>query len=152
MKLPPEHWIFGGAKRKAWNSTIDTWMIDAFYPTLRKASTAKEWEGIKGKLMSNVVSYRYMSQLVASEAKKLGLLPHELQAIIWVSMQIIDVVLILVLIYSAVGLVFGLYFIMVSAKKNDIQTSATGKGFWFIIYPGCILLWPVLLSRIIKKK
>jgi hypothetical protein len=71
-----------------WNSTIDTWMIDAFYPLLKKASTSKEWEAIKGKLMSNVVSYRYMAQVVAKEAKKLNLLPHELQAIIWVSMQI----------------------------------------------------------------
>lgn len=71
-----------------WNSTIDTWMIDAFYPTLRKASTAKEWDGIKGKLMSNVVSYRYMARLVAQEAKKLDLLPHELQALIWVASQI----------------------------------------------------------------
>ena len=71
-----------------WNSTIDTWMIDAFYPSLRKASTAKEWSAIKGKLMSNTVSYRYMAQLVAQEAKKFNLLPHELQAIIWVSMQI----------------------------------------------------------------
>jgi hypothetical protein len=71
-----------------WNSTIDTWMIDAFYPSLRKASTAKEWEAIKGKLMSNVVSYRYMARLVAQEAKNLNLLPHELQALIWVASQI----------------------------------------------------------------
>jgi hypothetical protein len=71
-----------------WNSTIDTWMIDAFYPMLKKASTAKEWEAIKGKLMSNVVSYRYMTQLVAQESSKMGILPHELQAIIWVAMQV----------------------------------------------------------------
>jgi len=71
-----------------WNSTIDTWMIDAFYPTLRASSTAKEWSNIKGALMSNVVSYRYMARLVAQEARKLGILPHELQALIWVSSQI----------------------------------------------------------------
>ena len=71
-----------------WNSTIDTWMIDAFYPYLRKASTAKEWEKIKGNLMSDVVSYRYMARLVAQEAKKLNILPQELQAIIWVASQI----------------------------------------------------------------
>ena len=71
-----------------WNSTIDTWMIDAFYPSLRKASTSKEWEALKGKLMSTVTSYRYMARLVAQEARKFNLLPHELQAIIWVSMQI----------------------------------------------------------------
>jgi hypothetical protein len=71
-----------------WNSTIDTWMIDAFYPSLRKASTAKEWETVKGKLMSNVVSYRYMARLVAKEAVNLDLLPHELQALIWVASQI----------------------------------------------------------------
>ena len=71
-----------------WNSTIDTWMIDAFYPYLRKASTAKEWSHIKGSLMDDVVSYRYMARLVAQEAKKLNILPQELQAIIWVASQI----------------------------------------------------------------
>lgn len=71
-----------------WNSTIDTWMIDAFYPNVRGVTTAKEWETIKGKMMGNVVTYRYMAGLVAEEAKKLGLLPHELQAIVWVASQI----------------------------------------------------------------
>lgn len=70
-----------------WNSTIDTWMIDAFYPTLRAASTSEEWEKIKGDIMSNVVSYRYLAGIVAKEAKELGLLPQELQAIIWVASQ-----------------------------------------------------------------
>jgi hypothetical protein len=71
----------------AWNSTIDTWMIDAFYPMLKRASTQKEFEGLKGKMMSDPVSYRYMSGLVGQEAKRLGLLPHELQAIVWVAMK-----------------------------------------------------------------
>ena len=71
-----------------WNSTIDTWMIDAFYPNVKGVTTAKEWETIKGKMMGNVVNYRYMAGLVAQEAKKLGLLPHELQAIVWVASQI----------------------------------------------------------------
>jgi len=71
-----------------WNSTIDTWMIDAFYPYLRKASSSDEWAKTKGNLMSDVVSYRYMARLVASEARKLKILPHELQAIIWVASQI----------------------------------------------------------------
>ena len=70
-----------------WNSTIDTWMIDAFYPMLRKASTAKEYSAIKGKMMSDPFTYSYLSELVAKEAKKLDLLPHELQAIIWVAMK-----------------------------------------------------------------
>lgn len=70
-----------------WNSTIDTWMIDAFYPMLKKASTQKEYDALKGKMMSDVTSYRYMSGLVAQEAKKLNLLPHELQAIVWVAMK-----------------------------------------------------------------
>lgn len=70
-----------------WNSTIDTWMIDAFYPMLRKASTTKEYTGLKGKMMSDPFTYSYLSELVAREAKKLDLLPHELQAIIWVAMK-----------------------------------------------------------------
>jgi len=70
-----------------WNSTIDTWMIDAFYPMLKKASTQKEFTAFKGKMMSDPVSYRHMAGLVGQEAKRLGLLPHELQAIVWVAMK-----------------------------------------------------------------
>ena len=70
-----------------WNSTIDTWMIDAFYPMLKKASTAKEYAALKGKMMSDPMSYTYLSELVGAKAKQLGLLPHELQAIIWVAMK-----------------------------------------------------------------
>jgi len=70
-----------------WNSTIDTWMIDAFYPLLKKASTQKEYDALKGKMMSDVTSYRYMTGLVSQEARRLNLLPHELQAIVWVAMK-----------------------------------------------------------------
>lgn len=70
-----------------WNSTIDTWMIDAFYPLLKRASTAGEYNALKGKMMSDPMTYTYLSELVAKKAKQLNLLPHELQAIIWVAMK-----------------------------------------------------------------
>ncbi len=70
-----------------WNSTIDIWMVTAFYPMLKKASTAGEWAVATGKLMSDPMSYVYLSELVAKKAKQFGLLPHELQAIIWVAMK-----------------------------------------------------------------
>jgi hypothetical protein len=71
-----------------WNSTIDTWMVDSFYPLLKKASTADQWRKIKAKIMGDTISYRYLTKLVEKEARKFNLLPHELQAIIWVAMQI----------------------------------------------------------------
>lgn len=70
-----------------WNSTIDIWMVTAFYPMLKKASTAGEWAAATGKLMSDPYSYVYLAELVARKAQQFGLLPHELQAIIWVAMK-----------------------------------------------------------------
>ena len=78
-----------GEEKHEWNSTIDTWMIDAFYPEIKEVSTSKEWAGAKGKMMSSVSFYRYMAGLVAKETKALGLdYPHELQAIVWVASQV----------------------------------------------------------------
>jgi hypothetical protein len=67
-------------------------------------------------------------------------------------MQVIDIVLIAVFAYSVVGLAFSLYFSLVAANKIDPHTKGASKGFWVLIYPGCILLWPVFLSKIIKKR
>ena len=67
-------------------------------------------------------------------------------------MQVIDFVLITVFAYSVIGLGFGLYFALTAANKIDPNTKGASKGFWVVIYPGCILLWPVFLSKLLKKR
>ncbi len=70
-----------------WNITCDIWVVTAFYPLLKRASTAGEWAAQSGKLMGDPMTYTYLSELVAKKAKQHNLLPHELQAIIWVAMK-----------------------------------------------------------------
>lgn len=57
--------------------TVDIWVWTFFYPKFTKAE--------KEQYMGDNFSYVYLSKWVQKEAKKYGLMPHELQAIIWVS-------------------------------------------------------------------
>lgn len=69
--------------------TIDTWMCKFLYPQL----SAKNPDGtpvasgtkIDGKDVLGDKNYVYLSKLVAEEAKKLNILPNQLQAAIWVA-------------------------------------------------------------------
>lgn len=56
------------------NVTIDTWMTRAFYPGI----------GISKEILNDPHSYYYLVKHVVDMAKKLDMLPHEVQAIIWV--------------------------------------------------------------------
>ena len=67
-------------------------------------------------------------------------------------MQVTDIILITVFAYSVTGLGFGLYFALTVANKIDSNTKGASKGYWVLIYPGCILLWPVFLSKLLKKR
>lgn len=69
--------------------TIDTWMCKFLYPQL----SAKNPDGtpvangtkIDGKDVLGDKNYVYLSKLIAEEAKKLNILPNQLQAAIWVA-------------------------------------------------------------------
>lgn len=56
------------------NVTIDTWMTRAFYPGI----------GISEKILNDPHSYYYLVKHVVDIAKEYEMLPHEVQAIIWV--------------------------------------------------------------------
>lgn len=59
-------------------ATMDTWMASFFYPNMDK----KE----KSKLLGNSKNYVYLAKLTQQLAKIYGMLPHEMQAILWVAM------------------------------------------------------------------
>ena len=50
-------------------------------------------------------------------------------------------------IYLAVGLLVGIAFAFVGAKKIDPNAADGSIGFRLIIIPGAILLWPLVLKR-----
>jgi hypothetical protein len=50
-------------------------------------------------------------------------------------------------LYFAAGVLFGLAFITLGVDRIDAAARDTGPGFRFMILPGSIALWPVLLKR-----
>ena len=53
--------------------------------------------------------------------------------------------------YLIAGILFSIYFLIRGIAKIDVATTDSGWKFKLIILPGCILLWPVLLTKLYKK-
>lgn len=62
------------------NVTIDTWMFKALYPSLDDENDTAAGEAMSG----DPFAYTYLAEQVARMAQQFDLLPHEMQAIIWV--------------------------------------------------------------------
>lgn len=52
--------------------------------------------------------------------------------------------------YLVLGVLYGLFFISFGAGRMVPAARGGGLGFRLIILPGAVLLWPVLLTRLIK--
>jgi hypothetical protein len=64
----------------------------------------------------------------------------------------ISVALLILSIYFAVGLVFGILFSFAGgAEAIDSGASSCSLGFKLVIIPGCIIFWPCLLARWVRK-
>jgi hypothetical protein len=63
-----------------------------------------------------------------------------------------DVLLIIAAIYLGLGVLFVIPFLMKWLNKIDEGAHSSTIGFKIIIIPGVIVLWPVLLSKWMKKK
>ncbi|MEO1438082.1 MAG: hypothetical protein AAFV80_21245 [Bacteroidota bacterium] len=55
-------------------------------------------------------------------------------------------------IYVLIGLVFGFWFILQGLVILDKETQSAGWSFRFLMLPGAIGLWPVLLNRLLKVR
>jgi len=60
-------------------------------------------------------------------------------------------ILLLSIIYFALGLLFTIYFLITGIKTLDVATKESNWAFKLIILPGTILLWPVLLLKLLNK-
>ena len=63
----------------------------------------------------------------------------------------VEILLIIVAIYLALGACFVVPFLIKGLAKVDEGTHGSTIGFKIIIIPGVIVLWPVLLKKWMKK-
>ncbi len=65
---------------------------------------------------------------------------------------IITIFLIILGVYFALGLLFGLYFLFKGAPKIDPLMKETKKKVRLLLFPGVIATWPFLIRRLFKSK
>ncbi len=65
---------------------------------------------------------------------------------------IINIFLTILGIYFAIGLLFGLYFLLKGATKIDPLMLDTKKKVRVLLLPGVIATWPFLIGRLFKSK
>jgi hypothetical protein len=53
----------------------------------------------------------------------------------------------LLLVYSGIGLVFALIFVFIGVNRIDPVALGSSWGFRLIIIPGVVAFWPALLRR-----
>ena len=54
--------------------------------------------------------------------------------------------------YLALGLLFGLAFVVRGVERVDPSAHGGTWGFRLLIVPGCAALWPLLLVRLLRAK
>ena len=64
---------------------------------------------------------------------------------------IVDGLLLLMGVYLVVGIFFSFYFLFKGMVKLDDGTANTPWHFKLLIWPGTVLMWSVLLTRMLKK-
>ncbi len=53
-------------------------------------------------------------------------------------------------LYLGVGLVFALVFSLRGLVRVDPIVRGSTNGFRILIFPGCVMLWPILLSKWVR--
>ena len=49
--------------------------------------------------------------------------------------------------YTAFGIAIGILFLMFGISRADHAAKGSGFGFRLIVFPGLVMLWPVVLGR-----
>jgi len=63
----------------------------------------------------------------------------------------VEIILIIVAVYLLVGVLFVIPFLIKGLNKIDEGAHGSTVGFKIIIIPGVIVLWPVLLSKWMRR-
>jgi hypothetical protein len=62
------------------------------------------------------------------------------------------IVIYLLYAYIAAGLLFGFYFVFAGAARIHHDTKSGGLWLKLLLLPASVMLWPYLLTRVIKRK
>jgi len=62
-------------------------------------------------------------------------------------MHLFDLIMTGLAIYLSIGVVFALPFIFKGIRTIDQAAQSTSFAFKTIIFPGAIMLWPILLKK-----
>jgi hypothetical protein len=54
-------------------------------------------------------------------------------------------------VYAGAGLLFAIAFLTVGISQVDPNSKGSGLGFRLIVLPGVAALWPLLLTRWVRK-
>ena len=54
--------------------------------------------------------------------------------------------------YFSIGLLFGLYFLFKGAPKIDPLMADSKKKVRVLLFPGIVITWPFLISKLFKSK
>lgn len=65
-------------------------------------------------------------------------------------MMFVNIILIVAAIYLAIGFLFAIPFVIKAVQKVDEGAHGGSIGFRFIIIPGTMVFWPLLLKRWMK--
>lgn len=65
-------------------------------------------------------------------------------------MWMAQLILIVAGIYGSLGLLFGLWFVSMGMVRLDHAAQGSPWTFRLMIFPGVMLLWPVLLGKCLR--
>ena len=66
--------------------------------------------------------------------------------------MIVEIILIIAVLYLAIGVLFVIPFLVRGISKVDEDAHGGTTGFKIIIIPGVIVFWPVLLKKWLRVK
>jgi hypothetical protein len=61
--------------------------------------------------------------------------------------MLIKIILILAVLYLAIGLIFAIFFVLKGVDKIDEGAQGGSWGFRIMIIPGTMVFWPLLLKK-----
>ncbi len=65
---------------------------------------------------------------------------------------VITAFLTILALYFGMGLLFGLYFILLGATKIDSIMRDSKKKVRLLLFPGVVVTWPFLLGKLFKSQ
>jgi len=67
-------------------------------------------------------------------------------------LSVINIFLTILGSYFTIGLLFGLYFLFGGATRIDPLMADSKKKVRFLLFPGVVVTWPFLISKLFKSK